>query len=42
MHRDVHIVARSGRVAQPLLVDRPFAGIDAIDEIQGEDDEILR
>ena len=25
-HRDVQIVTRSGRVAQPLPVDRPFAG----------------
>ena len=42
VHRDVQIVTRSGRVAQPLPVDRPFAGIDARDEIQREDDEILR
>ena len=41
VHRDVQIVTRSGRVAQPLPVDRPFAGIDARDEIQREDDEIL-
>ena len=41
MHRDVQIVTRSGRVAQPSLVDKPFAGIDAKDEIQREDDEIL-
>ena len=42
IHRDVQIVMRSGRVAQPPPVDRPFAGIDARDEIQREDDEILR
>ena len=42
MHREVEIVTRSGRVAQPPPIDRPFAGIDARDEIQREDDEILR
>ena len=42
VHRDVQIVTGSGRVAQPPHVDRPFAGIDARDEIQREDDEILR
>ena len=42
VHRDVQIVTRSGRVAQPPPVDRPFAGIDVRDEIQREDDEILR
>ena len=42
VHRDVQIVTRSGRVAQLPSVDRPFAGIDARDEIQREDDEILR
>ena len=42
VHRDVQIVTRSGRVAQPPPVNRPFAGIDARDEIQREDDEILR
>ncbi|RVW92641.1 hypothetical protein CK203_041590 [Vitis vinifera] len=41
-HRDVQIVTRSGRVAQPPLVDRPFAGIAAREEVQREDDEILR
>ena len=41
IHRDVHIITRSGRVAQPPPIDRPFAGIDARDEIQREDDEIL-
>ena len=42
VHRDVQIVTRSGRVAQPPTVDRHFIGIDARDEIQREDDEILR
>ena len=41
VHRDVHIVTRSGRVAQPPPIDRPFAGIDIRDDIQREDDEIL-
>ena len=41
VHRDVHIVTRSGRVDQPPPVDRPFVGTDARDEIQREDDEIL-
>ena len=41
IHRDVQIVTRSGNVAQPPLVERPFAGTDARDEIQMEDDEIL-
>ena len=33
VHRDVQIVTRSGRVAQPPPIDRPFVGIDARDEI---------
>ena len=41
-HRDVHIVTRSGRVAQPLPVDRTFAGTTTREELQREDDEILR
>ena len=41
VYRDVQIVTRSGRVAQPPPVDRPFAGTDARDEIQREDDQIL-
>ena len=41
VHRDVQIVTRSGRVAQPLSVDRPFVDTNARDEIQREDDEIL-
>ena len=36
IHRDVQIVTRSGRVAQPPPVDKPFAGTSA-----REDDEIL-
>ncbi|RVX20834.1 hypothetical protein CK203_002377 [Vitis vinifera] len=32
--RDVQIVTRSGRVAQPPPVDRPFAGIAAREEVQ--------
>ncbi|WKA06683.1 hypothetical protein VitviT2T_024573 [Vitis vinifera] len=36
------IVTRSGRIAQPPPVDRPFAGIAAREEVQREDDEILR
>ena len=42
MHRDVQIVTRSWRVAQPPPIDRHFTGIDAKDEIKKEDDEILR
>ena len=42
VHRDVQIVTRSGRVAQPPPVDRPFVGTNARDDIQREDDEILR
>ena len=42
VHRDVHIVTRSGRVAQPPPIDRPFVGTYVRDEIQSEDDEILR
>ena len=41
VHRDVQIVTRNGRVAQPPPVDRHFVGTDARDEIQREDDEIL-
>ena len=42
VHRDVQIITRSGRVAQSPHVDRHFAGTDTKDEIQREDDEILR
>ena len=42
IHRDVQIVTRSGRIAQPPPVDRPFAGTDSREEVQREDDEILR
>ena len=41
IHRDVRIVTQSGRVAQPPPVDRAFAGIDAREDVQREDDEIL-
>ncbi|RVW21342.1 Transposon Ty3-I Gag-Pol polyprotein [Vitis vinifera] len=41
--RDVQIVARSGRVAQPpSLVSRPFDGAVSHEEVRREDDEILR
>ena len=42
VHRDVQIITRSGRVAQPPPIDRPFVGTDAREEVQREDDEILR
>ena len=42
VHRDVQIITRSGRVAQPPPVDRPCAGTNARDKIQRKDDEILR
>ena len=41
VHRDVQIVTRSGRVAQGPPVDKPVASIDARDEIQRKDNEIL-
>ncbi|RVW58343.1 hypothetical protein CK203_116023 [Vitis vinifera] len=41
VHRDVQIVTRSGRVAQPPPVSRPFAGIDVREDVHREDDEIL-
>ena len=41
VHRDVQIVTRSERVAQPLPVDRPFASTTARENVQREDDEIL-
>ena len=41
-HRDVQIVTRSGRVAYPPLVDRPFSGTITREELQREDDEILQ
>ena len=40
-NRDVQLATRSGRVAHPLLVNRPLAGIATREEIQREDDEIL-
>ena len=42
IHRDVQIVTRNGRVAQPPPIDRPFAGTNARNDVQREDDEILR
>ena len=41
VQRYVQIITRSGRVAQPPPVDRPFTGTNARDEIQREDNEIL-
>ena len=41
VHRDVQIVIPSGRVAQPPPIDRPFAGTDAREDVQREDDEIF-
>ena len=41
VHRNVHIVTRSGRVAHSPPVDRPFAGTTARDDVQRDDDEIL-
>ena len=41
IHRDVQIVTRSGRVAQPSPVDRPFVDTDVRDAIQRENDDIL-
>ena len=41
VHRDVQIVTRSGRVAQPPPIDRPFAGTSTREDVQREDDEIL-
>ncbi|RVW22168.1 Retrovirus-related Pol polyprotein from transposon 17.6 [Vitis vinifera] len=41
--RDVQIVTRSGRIAQPPpLVSRPFDGAVSHEEVRREDDEILR
>ena len=42
IHRDVQIVTRSGRVAQPSPVDRPLASTSAREDVQRENDEILR
>ena len=42
VHRDVQIVTLSGRVAQPPPVDRPFDGTTAREDVQREDDEIIR
>ena len=40
-HRDVQIVTRSRRVAQPLPVGRLVVGITTRKELQIEDDEIF-
>ena len=42
IHRDVQIFTRSGRIAQSPPIDRPFAGTNFREEVQREDDEILR
>ena len=42
IHRNVQTVTRSGRVDQPPLVDRPFSGTSAREDVQREDDGILR
>ena len=42
IHKDVQIVTRSGKVAQPPPIDRPFAGTSSREDVQREDDEILR
>ena len=41
VHRDIHIVTRSGRVAQPPPVDRTFASTTAREDVQRHEDEIL-
>ena len=33
VHRDVHIVTRSGKEAQPPPIDRPFVGTDAREDV---------
>ena len=33
VHRDVQIVTRSGRVAQPLPFDKSFVGTDVRDDV---------
>ena len=42
VHRDVQIITQSGRVAQPPPIDRPFVVTSAREDVQREDDEILR
>ena len=42
VHKDVQIVTRSGRVAHPPPIDRPFTGTLAREDVQRDDDEILR
>ena len=41
VNKDVQIVTRSGRVAQPPPVDRPVARTLAKEDVQREDGEIL-
>ena len=41
IHRDVQIVTRSGRVAQPPPIDRSFAGITAREEVHRDNDKLL-
>ncbi|RVW71754.1 hypothetical protein CK203_055191 [Vitis vinifera] len=41
VHRYVQIVTRSGKIAQPPHIDRPFAGTNARKDVQRENDEIL-
>ena len=41
VHKDVQIVTRSGRVAQPPPIDRQFTGTLAREDVQRDDDEIL-
>ena len=41
--RDIQIVTRSGRIAQPPpLAFWPFEGIASHEEVRREDDEVLR
>ena len=42
IHKDVQIVTRSGRVAQPPPIDRSFIGTTAREDFQRKNDEILR
>ena len=41
--RDIQIMTRSGRIAQPPpLTFRPFEGASSHEEVRREDDEVLR
>ena len=33
VHRDVQIITRSGRVAQPPPIERPFVGTDVREDV---------